>query len=72
MTVERDPPRSNAFCGPILWIPLLIFGLALAILGMLCGLGVICPGGAILKEAEDKGYIGMVEPTIEPVYIVPE
>lgn len=51
MIVEKDPPRSNVYCGPILWIPLLLLGLLLAVFGMLCGLGVICPDGAVLRQS---------------------
>lgn len=50
MTVDKDPTRSNAICGPILWIPLLMLGLTLAVLGMLCGLGVICENNGNMLE----------------------
>ena len=71
MTVQRDPPRRNTFCGPIIWIPLLLLGLLLAVFGMLCGLGVICPGGAVLKQSESKGYIEKVQPPVVPEPVVP-
>jgi hypothetical protein len=62
-------------CGPLCWLPLLLIGGVLALFGMLCGLGVICPGGGELKTAQvTQGVFAdplIVINTTEPSKVVP-
>jgi hypothetical protein len=75
MVVEQDPPTKKGCCGPLCWLPLLLIGGVLALFGMLCGLGVICPGGGGLKTVQAAQDV-FVEPSIvvnttEPSKVVP-
>ena len=75
MIVEQDPSMKKGCCGLLCWLPLLMIGGVLVLFGMLCGLGVICPGGGGFKTAQTTEGV-FVNPSIainttEPSKVVP-
>ena len=70
LALDEDPPMKKGCCGPVCWAPLFCCGFLLALIGMLCGLGVICSGVSGLLAGAPMA-IEEIDPVIVPHSITP-